>query len=68
MKNKKMPKKYKIYDKIGTEAVASILMDKYHLKLYRNRETLEYMVFYNTSTIKAYTLGELMYLVEIFFG
>lgn len=67
MKNKKIPKKYKIYDKLGEEAVSSILMDKYHLKLYRNRETLEYMVFYNTSTIKADTLGELMYLIEVFF-
>lgn len=64
---KKMPKKYKIYDKLGAEAVASILMDKYHLKLYYNRDTNMYRVFYNVSWIEAGTLGELMYLVEVFF-
>lgn len=67
MKSKKIPKKYKIYDKLGATAVASILMDKYELKLYHNRETGMYCIFYNGSKLEAITLGELMHFVEVFF-
>lgn len=65
---KKIPKKYKIYDKLGAEAVASILMDKYELKLYFNSNTNKYCVFYGRSTIEADTLGELMHIIEVFFS
>ena len=64
---KKLKKKYAIYDKLGASAVASILMDKYDLKLYFNRETEMYCIFYNGGKYEAFSLGELMYFIEVFY-
>lgn len=63
-----MPRKYKRFDKMSDEAVATLIYKYWNLKLYWDDESKEYVVFtyFGRSAYRSDTKSKMMYLLDIF--